>query len=70
MRGGGRRRCGGGYHGRQNSDSGRGLNADVRTGPLTAKSHAVSFFQLIQNWLKLVKSKWMPYHAKKILIFA
>jgi hypothetical protein len=28
--------------------------------------HSLIFFQIIQNWFKLVKSKWMSYIAKQI----
>jgi hypothetical protein len=34
------------------------------------RTHAVSFFfQFMQNWLKLVKSKWVPYLTPKIRHF-
>jgi hypothetical protein len=72
---------GGGNHGRQNSGGGEAVGtskvATIRR-PTRAVGRLCSdraidmraprgfiFFQFIQNYLKLVKSKWMPYRALK-----
>jgi hypothetical protein len=57
----------------QSSSGSCSLNAGGVVGCLCSDSEADEqvhtvpvFFQFIQNWLKLVKSKWMPYLAPKI----